>query len=176
MAARDATVPHVTGSAADPHRIPHLFVDHPFPDVYDDLVAAGRSSSAPAPTMASTPPTPSSPGQCGPGTRSLRPGTERQGHLPGRCRLRQRRRRRRDRGRSSRVQHADRADGLHRRAHAGADARRHQAPAPQVERARAGSEGRAGRPRARARGQRARPGRHRSHRARASRSSPTRWA
>ena len=32
----------MTGSAADPHQLPHLFVDHPFPEVYDDLVA-GRA-------------------------------------------------------------------------------------------------------------------------------------
>ena len=40
--ARDATVRHVTGSPADSHQLPHLFVDHPFPEVYDDLVA-GRA-------------------------------------------------------------------------------------------------------------------------------------
>jgi phosphoglycerate dehydrogenase-like enzyme len=39
---RDATVRHVTGSAADPLQLPRLFVDHPFPDAYDDLVA-GRA-------------------------------------------------------------------------------------------------------------------------------------
>jgi len=32
----------VTGSDANPHRLPRLFVDHPFPEVYDDLVA-GRA-------------------------------------------------------------------------------------------------------------------------------------
>ena len=39
--ARDATVRHVTGSDANP-QLPRLFVDHPFPDVYSDLVA-GRA-------------------------------------------------------------------------------------------------------------------------------------
>jgi phosphoglycerate dehydrogenase-like enzyme len=39
---RDATVRHVTGSAADPHQLPRLFVDHPFPDAYHHLVA-GRA-------------------------------------------------------------------------------------------------------------------------------------
>jgi phosphoglycerate dehydrogenase-like enzyme len=32
----------VTGSPADPDQLPRLFVDHPFPEVYDDLVA-GRA-------------------------------------------------------------------------------------------------------------------------------------
>ena len=35
--ARDATVRHVTGSDANP-QLPRLFVDHPFPEVYNDLV------------------------------------------------------------------------------------------------------------------------------------------
>ena len=74
-------------------------------------------------------------------------GPQRQGHLPRRRRLRQRRRRRRRRGRRRRLQRADRADGVDRRAHDGADVRRHQAPAAShAARARRAA-GRADRPR-----------------------------